>query len=477
MAKLNVVIPSVDVAVNGVKYRKVERSAVAGDIVKALTSTVDIGDGSFYEVFGKGGESVYLIDDEGDCREQQLRKYPSNYEVYEKVTEPSTKPSAPVKYREVKRKANVGERIKALEGQYGYTVGDELVVTNADRWGDGTGVSADPNDAALYHSEYVVLEQITEPIAPTKPERLKVGEYAKVIGGDNYYTSVGDIVKLVGNELRGFKVADIGGTELAGVKFFKSLVRATNAEVASVKQALERTKAIGEFAEGGHAVMVNATLGNTLGFERGDYVIVRIKPDYGPSALIVETKRGNVGYCNADALRKITKEEYEAATKPALIPVGQYGKITHAMFPKNSAYIGSIVEIIGHDGPSIAPYSVRTIVGGVEKFALADGVVPVTSVEVEAVRKETQEIAQWNAIGRKVGEYKAGDVVRVIKSCWIADTKEGDITSIAELRRGGVALTQLNSSGVNAWVIAEEIELLAPVESLFNTTTAGGEHK
>lgn len=83
-------------------------------------------------------------------------------------------------YREVKRKAAVGERIKVVvggtHGDGHHNVGDILYVIYADRWSDGSGVSVSKRNyvadswiagTGINHGRYVVLEPITEPAAPS----------------------------------------------------------------------------------------------------------------------------------------------------------------------------------------------------------------------------------------------------------------------------------------------------------------------
>lgn len=79
-------------------------------------------------------------------------------------------------YREVKRKAAVGERIKIVDGGVRFSSGSVYVVEDADfPWGgddrDGTGVAID-GGKPLFHRRYVVLEpvaQLIAELAPTSP--------------------------------------------------------------------------------------------------------------------------------------------------------------------------------------------------------------------------------------------------------------------------------------------------------------------
>ena len=89
-------------------------------------------------------------------------------------------------YREVKRKAAVGERIKVtVSGSFGdgtHCAGDVKYVIFADRWDDGTGVSVDyvkrqatewNEGTGINHDRYVVLE-------PTDVLRIDGGRFRMV---------------------------------------------------------------------------------------------------------------------------------------------------------------------------------------------------------------------------------------------------------------------------------------------------------
>lgn len=72
-------------------------------------------------------------------------------------------------YREVKRKALVGERIKIVAASYTmgrYDNGDEFTVNHVDR-DDDVYLSIDGKDRLICLSEFVVLEPITQPSAPS----------------------------------------------------------------------------------------------------------------------------------------------------------------------------------------------------------------------------------------------------------------------------------------------------------------------
>lgn len=101
-----------------------------------------------------------------------------------------------------------------------------------------------------------------------------------------------------------------------------------------------------------------------------------------------------------------------------------------------------------------------------------DGVI--TSVSTQY---REQESAKWAKIGRKVGEYRAGDLVEILRTRPAAGVEAGEIAEVKESHTGGlgsdgVRLTRLNPSGNHAWIAAREITLIAPVEQRFDKADA-----
>lgn len=117
MAKLNVVIPAVEVTVGDVTYRKVDRKAQAGDIVKALKNEEDITGGAFYAVQEERGRHTFY-DNENDSRPVTLRDCPELFEVYAPISEPATQPQTDTitfegaTWRKVDRVVREGDAIK-----------------------------------------------------------------------------------------------------------------------------------------------------------------------------------------------------------------------------------------------------------------------------------------------------------------------------------------------------------------------------
>ncbi|MCM3784358.1 hypothetical protein M3231_15345 [Neobacillus mesonae] len=219
MAKLNVTIPVVDVEINGAKYRKVEREAQEGDVIRITDEDAPdyVINGAFYEVDEiDGAGDPQITDEDGDSYDAGGSL---SFEVYEKVTKEPEEQT--VEYREVEREAKVGEKIKIVRAFFScgaYQNGDIITVDRCGISGvESNAVVANGNpDGFIKHSEYVVLEPITaEPVPqPAQTERFKVGDYAMVIvdrttSDQDPISSgarVGDIVEVVESGSSGYRV-------------------------------------------------------------------------------------------------------------------------------------------------------------------------------------------------------------------------------------------------------------------------------
>lgn len=543
MAKLSGVVPSNEVEVEGVKYRKVEREAQAGDIVRVLVDDyIDVEMDAFYSVINEDGETGFY-DDCGDFRDGAIQYYPRDFDVYEKVTEP-----AAVEYREVKRVAKVGERIKIVKrwpNEDRYVVGD-VFVTSSVRQSDGYVRVDSLGERVISLEEYVVLEPVNtakpaEPAPQTKrltvgdfakviasddsdhnyeigsvvkiaedahdsqpyraeradgtignwlfeddiepateaefnaqkpqPERLKVGEYAKVLDGSNGFSKRGDIVKITQDDESSvpFNSDYIDGS-YAGWHYAKSLVRATESEVEAAKKDAERTKNIGEFADGGYAVVVDASKSDFLRpSPNGTYVKVAPVPPEPYYLSLTHSDGDYGGYCDADALRKVSREEYEAATKPEpVFNVGDYAKVTCDVmeFRKNDIVRITQDKSCGYISP-IFDFEVDRIGKNTNGFISAKNIEKISAEEIARIEEE----AKWAAIGRKVGEFKRGDVVSFVKD---GGSKTGVGTVEDSVRDGdaiGVRLSGAVYEGTYAGVFfdrGDTASLIVPVEQRFD---------
>jgi uncharacterized protein (UPF0179 family) len=456
MAKLNgVTLVSERISYNGVEYVKSDEKAAVGDIVRHDDSGYSfLPKGTFYEVvkIDTDGEPQ-IIDEEGDDIDVDedftlykrveassvspvkfeerasaavgdkirvvnalgtLGKYENGDEFIAKsvrsdgavsvsehdrpiaLNEYEIIPQPQPTYTEVKRKANVGERIRIVDirdhSVYGmYKNGDEFIVAGIEYSCGDVKVEAvicDRNPTGIiFIREYVVLEPVTSAKQATTPvdSRLKVGEYAKVIGGDNYQTKIGDIVVIRSIDTDGtgdYRVNDLDGEELRGHKKARNVIRATDGEVAEAKRKNVKV---------------------------GDYV-------------------------------KLT--EYQsgapAGTSVKVVAVSDGGRMVTYEWDRHSRLLSTKFE-------------------------------PITPVEAEQARKEAAQKAEqaaleakWSAIGRKVNEFKEGDLVRVLGTLG-SSMKIGEVTTVVSPDGTDSPSVRHRDGGTRY----ATVELIASVESLF----------
>lgn len=166
--------------VDGVRYRMVERKAAVGELVIATDEGIDNGRhvkiGEHGRVTGRRGWSADDVHVKFPCGKTRYIGPSAGNSTYA-VLEP-VESAVAVKYHEVERKANVGERIRIVEPLMSggnYVKGDEFIAA-ASKW---SGIDVALLNGAKYFvvdSEYVVLELVataanTLPTAaPAPPE-------------------------------------------------------------------------------------------------------------------------------------------------------------------------------------------------------------------------------------------------------------------------------------------------------------------
>lgn len=345
MAKLNGVKTVAEIEYNGVKYVKSDghNGAQAGDIIRIHDAGEwDVTNGAYYEVNHVDLHSdPQITDDEGDGFDAG---FISDYELFRKV--PETQTSTPQQYREVDRDAKVGERIKlvdAIDAYNLYRTGGELTVVAVDNDGD-VAVEINTLMCTVCRGEYVVLEPITEQPEDTA-DRLKVGEYAKVVSKSNQSAQIGDIVKVISSSGVFLLCGDISGRELSRPAFLEErLVRATDEEVAEARRKLEISK-----------------------LSVGDYVRVIVAGEDLGVGTICEVTR----IADAIKVESLDDSDYYDYFRP------------------------------------------------------------------EELEKVTKEIAGWAKIGREVGEFKVGDIVRIIANTNGSVNPIGSIGEVVEPPAGG----------------------------------------
>ncbi|MGD2353387.1 hypothetical protein ACP8H2_17040 [Bacillus subtilis] len=399
------------VAYGGAEYERVEGEAQIGDIVLITTNGwTDAREGEFYKAVGVDSDGDAKIKDDRGTIDSHFRR---NYDLLRKVAA-STNPS--VEERVVKAEGEI-ESLKsdlaALKGEAEYKrvaksearAGDYVkfddppsYLTDKEYYeikgfddGDPLIIDDDNDEYDTYTDNFEVYRKVNAASveAKPKPERLKVGEYAKVVNATDYHSfRDGDIVEIVEDSFTG-STNECARKITGGVTQYvpkRQLVRATDEEVAEAKRVAEFAK----FKEGAK---------------------VRLKSGGGE-------------------------------------------------FPLKGFENGKIYEVEDEGYPHIAG-DYKRIIGGkaFQGFATPD------QLEILS-EEEAAEHKKWAEIGREVGEFKVGDIVRVIDT-GCSNLSVGDIGPISEIDESCAQVSARNLTDVN-WVAFKRIELITPVEARFD---------
>ncbi|WP_440615047.1 hypothetical protein [Bacillus subtilis] len=205
-----------------------------------------------------------------------------------------------------KSEAQAGDYVKFIEtDDSSLTVGKMYVIKEIDYDGDPLITDDDDDENwAGTGEEFEIYRKVNAASveAEPKPERLKVGDYAKVVGNSNSFSETGSIVKITvddGSECP-FKITFLNG-EYAGWHREESLVRATDEEVAEAKRAAkwaEIGREVGEYK-----------VGDVVRYDHGDNEICEVVDDTEDGRVGVQTKDYGICREKPDTLRLITPVE------------------------------------------------------------------------------------------------------------------------------------------------------------------------
>jgi cupin superfamily acireductone dioxygenase involved in methionine salvage len=162
----------------------------------------------------------------------------------------------------------------------------------------------------------------------------------------------------------------------------------------------------------------------------------------------------------AELERRLEALEERAGAKESELKVGDYAKIIDASKGHLLGFKdGDVVEITGsgfrHD------FRVEKNEGLNIGFTDATNLAKVSDEEVAQAKEE----ARWAKIGRKPGEFKKGDIVRVLKdNPHGSEKRKGDIDEITYYDNNE-SFCVGESAG---WMGYEDVELIVPVEQRFD---------
>ncbi|WP_018755163.1 hypothetical protein [Paenibacillus terrigena] len=472
MAKLNgvkTVSAAETIEYSGAQYGASEAKAAVGDIIRFEDRSSYVTRDAFYEIVRIDScDDPQIIDEDGD----EFDLAGEEYTTFKRKTD-----ALPVtEYIEVKRMANKGERIKITNpvAAIGYGLGSVLTVTHeTGHCGlkDDVAVRVAEVEQGIFHREYVVLEPANIDVLisqkqlelaelerkKAESERLKVGEYAKVVNPKPMRQSrLGKIVEIIKDthDRQPFR-GKLLGTDEGNWYYESELVRATDEEVAAAKVALDpRSK----FAVGDKVRLISG--GETSGLrdynDGGVYTVSN--PKYHTGKIEITGGGQPTAYALVEQLEKLTADEIQALE----FSVGDHVKLTIAngTYPKHGwgdASNGDVGVIRKIEGSKIYVNFPKHAHWTAEASEL-------TKISVE----EAAEIEKWAKIGRKVGEFRDGDAVRFTESTGATNYGTGSIAVIREVN--GCDFTfgvGHNFSGDTAWC-----ELIAPVEAFFTKAAA-----
>ncbi|NME91548.1 hypothetical protein HF839_05130 [Bacillus velezensis] len=259
------------VAYGGAEYVKTEGLPKMGDLVLAQKCGYDITYGAFYKITEDADheEDVRFLDDVDEGRVRDV----DDYVLFRKVSA-STGPSLEERVSSAEGEIEtLKSDVAALKGEAEYKridadeakVGDFVKfddpprflsdeeyyeIVRIDSYGDPIVIDDDRDeyDASNRHFEVYRKGSAASVEAEPKPERLKVGDYAKVVDlGENrirFGGSVGDIVKVADVRKTQIRTVELDGGYYNGNPWAEpsQLVRATDEEVAEAKDEAARAK-------------------------------------------------------------------------------------------------------------------------------------------------------------------------------------------------------------------------------------------
>lgn len=359
------------VAYNGAEYERVEGNArrvgKSGDLVLNGHRHPDLKLGEFYLLVRDEGTSLLSVRDEIDdfhgnavadgdsilfrkvsasqpTLEDRVRTNEKDIESLKSDVAALKVEAVPKYVRIDKSEAKAGDFVKFIETEDGYvTIGKLYEIEDFHRDADPsiTDDRGDYNCASKYEV-FEVYRKVSA--ADPKPERLKVGDYARVVTDRTSHAKRDDVVKIIDDDksVVPFLAVHLNGGN-AGWFNESQLVRATDEEVAEAKDAEARAK----FKKGAKVRLKSGGGGYPLlGFENGKVCTV-IHNDYyhGDAEKKIQIECGcYYGYATPDQLVLLSEEEVTEIEKWDAIgrEVGEYkvGDIVQYL------YDGEICEVV-----------------------------------------------------------------------------------------------------------------------------------
>ncbi|MED0799362.1 hypothetical protein P4T18_18295 [Bacillus inaquosorum] len=355
------------VAYDGAEYERVEGEAQKGDLVLIKDGWSFATQGKFYKSVGinEGGDAK-IIDNYGDT----ISNDRTTYDLFRKLSA-STNPSVEervakaegeieslksdvaalkgeAEYKRIgKSEAQAGDYVKFDDPPSYLTEKEYYEIIRLDLYGDPQIIDDEEDEFDTYGYDFEVYRKVD---AEPKPERLKVGDYAKVV--QEYHHQNGEIIILRdrGSERSDtfpFQSERLDGTT-GDIFGHRHLVRATDEEVAEAKRAAEFAK----FKEGAK-VRLKSGGGNypLSGFENGKIYEVSDNDYNHRRGKLIRIEGGDcfrgAGFATPDQLEILSDEEAAEYKKWAELgrEVGGYKEGDIARYEYLDNEICEVVEV------------------------------------------------------------------------------------------------------------------------------------
>jgi hypothetical protein len=364
-------------------------------------------------------------------------------------------------YTKHKRPANVGDMVLVVKdgsctvshrigtvhtiqriGAFGL-----LVTTDGDTLRDDYTVVLTPFDGAVVHDGKAYRKVMRKAVE---------GDLAIIIGNTTSHDFAnGEIVRVDTVSGKDIRASYLDGTDwwMAHFSDFTVLEPLTSVTSAPAPEKPKPARlAVGDYAKviGGPNPHVN--IGDIVKLTDVDSL------GYGISDLGDNPIRGRK---NKDNVVAATQAEIDAATKPKApaIKVGDTVRLTIADGKAPRRGFGrvengdiGVITLLASNGDIRVDFPKHR-----RWYGLLSEVTLATEVDIKAAA----ETAKWAAIGRKVGEIKAGDIVRVVRNCSAPVTNGSYYTAMYD----GITI----STAIDGdWRVVSE--LVTPVESVFTAS-------
>lgn len=459
-----VLTPAESITLGSAVYNVEKRKAAVGEMILAIESSRD----SRYAAgdIGRTTDGARIPDVTWNNGKENAISSHRYVVLVPKVT------AEPVpQYVEVKRRANVGERIRIVAAELTmstYANGDEFTVTSDFR---GRAVRIDKDGApCVMHEEYVVLEPVKEsakPAEPTEPVRLAVGTYGKIVSrtrgkgpSEPHNFDIGQTVKVTrwGVYTDRVRADSLDGNEYWYVYNGDIVAMEAPQALSTFKPGVKVRFAVpaGKTAMYGRAGIEDGTIGEVSRVRESDGLVTVIFPTH-------RNFNADVSELTVLDAEELAEIERKKAAKERL-KVGEYARVIGCE-RGHGAEIGDIVKIVQDDDSGL-PFECEKADGSAIRggnWFVQSELERVSAAEVE----EVAQAAKWSAIGRKVGEIKAGDIVKVTRS--FSGHKLGSVGTAVDPRDTNQATVKVAGESC---VFVSGVELIAPVESLFNGSVA-----